>query len=125
MSTFTTNISIGDIPVTTADYLESATLVALLKKNEEEIQTLRELMVSDFILPVKPLAMACVFVKLAGTCVMAGIKDDIAEVTGSGQIEVGCIRGCEFLHWALQVAMEADPSLRHAVVDTINGFNEM
>jgi hypothetical protein len=34
LATFISDISIGGIPVTIADYLESATLVALLKKNE-------------------------------------------------------------------------------------------
>jgi len=41
LSSFITNISNVDISVTIADYLASTTLVALLKKNEEEIQALR------------------------------------------------------------------------------------
>ena len=53
-----------------------------MKKNEEDIQALRELMDTDFVLPIRPLAMACVFVKLACNYVLAVIKDDIAEVTG-------------------------------------------
>jgi hypothetical protein len=56
---------------------------------------------------------------------MAVIKNDIAEVTGIGQIVVGCKGGCKSLQWALQVAIEADPSFAHAFVDAINGFNEM
>jgi len=31
----------------------------------------------------------------------------------------------ESLQWALHVAMETDPSFAHAVMDAINGFNEM
>jgi hypothetical protein len=37
MSSFITNISIGDNPFTNADYVASSTLVALMKKNEEKI----------------------------------------------------------------------------------------
>ena len=29
------------------------------------------------------------------------------------------------MHWGLQVAMEADPNVAHAVMDAINGFNEL
>ncbi len=81
LSTFITNISIGsNIPATTADYLASTILVALLKKNDEEIHALRELMGPNFILHIRPLAMACVFVELACNFVLAVIKDDFAEV---------------------------------------------
>jgi hypothetical protein len=88
-STFITNISIGDIPATTASYLALETLVALLKKNTEEILALRDLMGPDFILPIRPLAMACVFVELASNYDRTGIKDDIAEGTRHGQFAVG------------------------------------
>jgi len=82
MATFTSNIASGDVPATTADYLASATLVPLLKKSEEDIHLLREMLGPDFVLPIRPLAMACMFVKLACNCVLSGINDDIAEVTG-------------------------------------------
>ena len=90
LSTFITNIFIGDIPVTTAEYLALATMVALLKKNEEDIHALRELMGPYFVLAIRSLAMACVFVKHACNCVMAVIKYDIVEVTEPGQLAVGC-----------------------------------
>jgi len=67
-------------------------LGALLKKNEEDIMKLRELFRPDFVLPIRPLAMVYVFVKLA-----CNIKDDIVDVTGPGQIVVGCKGGCESL----------------------------
>ena len=76
------NIAIGDVPTTTADYLASATLVTLLKKSKEDTLALRELLGPDFVFPIRALAMACVFVKLACNCVLSGIKDDIAKVTG-------------------------------------------
>jgi hypothetical protein len=82
MATFISYNATGDVPATTADYLASATLVALLNKSEEDIHALRELFGPDFVLPIHPLARACVFVKLAYNCVLSGIKDDIAEVTG-------------------------------------------
>ena len=65
LAVFITSISTSDIPSAIVDYLASATLVALLKKNEEETQALRELMVPDFILPIRPLVMSCIFVILA------------------------------------------------------------
>ena len=82
LATFTSNITTGDVPATTADYLASATLVPLLKKSEEDIHLLREMLGPDFVLPIRPRVMACVFVKLACNCVLSGIKDDIAKVTG-------------------------------------------
>jgi len=81
MTTSISNIATGEFCATTADYLASATLVALLKKSEEDIHALQELLGLDFVLPIRLLAMACVFVKLACYCVLSGIKDDIAEVT--------------------------------------------
>ena len=53
-----TNVATANIPSSTADDLASATLVALLKKNEEDTQALRELMGPNFVLPIRPLAMA-------------------------------------------------------------------
>jgi hypothetical protein len=97
LATFTSNIATGDFPATTADYLASATLVALLKRSEEDIQALRELLGQVFVLPIRPLAMACGFVKLACYCVLSSIKDDIADVTGPCQFVVGCKGGCESL----------------------------
>ena len=94
---FISNIASGDFPTATTDYFASATLVALLKKNEEDIRTLRELLGPDFVLPIRTLAMACVFVKLACNCMLSGIKDDIADVTGPGQFVVGCKGGYESL----------------------------
>ena len=61
----------------------------------------------------------------AFNCTLSGIKDDIADVTGPTQFAVGCKGGCESLQWALHVAMEADPDFAHAVMDAINGFNEL
>jgi hypothetical protein len=84
LATFISNIASGDVPTTTTDYFASATLVALLKKNEDDIRGLRELMGPNFLLPIRPLAMACVFVKLACKCTLFGIKDDIAGVIGPG-----------------------------------------
>jgi hypothetical protein len=97
LAAFISNIATGGVPATTADYLETATLVALLKKSEEDIHVLRELLGPDFVLPIRPMAIACVFVKLACNCVISGIKDDIANVTGPGQIAVGCKGGCKSL----------------------------
>jgi hypothetical protein len=94
LAVFISNIASGDVPPKTADYFASATLVALLKKNKEDITALRELLGSDFVLPIRPLAMACVFVKLACNCMLSGIKDDIEEVTGPCQFAVGCKGGC-------------------------------
>ncbi len=59
LSIFITNISTGDNPSSTADCLASVALMALLKKNEEETQVLRELIGPDFVLPIRPLAMVC------------------------------------------------------------------
>jgi len=44
LATFISNIASGEVPTTTADYFASATLVALLKKNEDDIKALRELL---------------------------------------------------------------------------------
>jgi len=110
LAVFISNIASGDVPPKTADYLASATLIALLKKNEEDIHALRELLGSDFVLSIRPLAMSCVFVKLACNCMLSSIKDDIADVTCPCQFAVGCKGGCESLQWALQAAMEADPA---------------
>jgi hypothetical protein len=63
--------------------------------------------------------------KLVCNCTIYGINDDIAEVTGPCQFAVGCKGGCESLQWALHVAMEADLGFAHAVMDAINGFNEL
>jgi hypothetical protein len=81
LAVFITNAATANIPSSTADYLASAILVARMKKNEEDTQALRELMGPNFGLPINPLAMACVFVKLTCNCVISGIKDDFAEVT--------------------------------------------
>ena len=43
LAVFISNIASGDVPPETADYFASATLVALVKKNEEDIYALREL----------------------------------------------------------------------------------
>ena len=122
---FINKVATVNIPSPTADYLASATLLALLKKNEEDTQALRELMGPDFVLPIRPLAMACVFMKLVCKCVLYGIQGDIAEVIGPFQYVVGCKGGCESLPWTLQVAMEADPDFAQAVMDAINGFNAL
>jgi hypothetical protein len=99
--------------------------VALLKKNADDIKALRELMGPDFVLPIRTLAMACVFVKLACNCMLFGIKDDIADFIGPCQFAVGCKGGCESLQWAMHAAMEADPAFAQAVMNAINGFNEL
>jgi len=125
LATFVSNIASGDVPTSTADYLASATLVALLKKDEEDIQAMRAILGSDFVLPIRPLAMACVFVKLACICMLSGIKDDTVDVTRPCQLAVGCKGGREALQWAIHVAMEADPEFAQAVMDSINGFNEL
>lgn len=57
-----------------ADFLASATPVALLKKSEADTLVLRERMGLDFVLPIRPLAMACVFVKFACCCMFVDIK---------------------------------------------------
>jgi hypothetical protein len=108
LATFISNIATGDVPATTAGYLASATLVALPKKSEEDIHALRELLGPDFVRPIRSLAMACVFVKLACNCVLSGIADDIADVTGPCQFAVGCKGGCESLPWVLHAVMEAN-----------------
>ena len=125
MTTFISNVANGDVPATTGDYLASATLVALLKKSEEDIHALRELLGPNFVLSIRSMAMACVFVMLACNFVLSGIKDDIAKVTGPGQFMVGCKGRCESLQWVLHVAMEADLTFAHTVMDALNEFNEM
>jgi hypothetical protein len=52
--TFISNIASGDVPTSTADYIASATRVALLKKNDDDIKTLRELLGPAFVLPIAP-----------------------------------------------------------------------
>jgi hypothetical protein len=94
---FIYNIASGDVPTATADYLASATLVSLLKKNEEDIHAMRALLGLHFVLPIRPLAMACVFLKQACNCMLLGIKDDLADGTGPCQFAVGCKGGCESL----------------------------
>jgi len=93
LATFITNIATGNVTAATADYLAPATLVALLKKSEEDTQALRDLLEPGFVLPIRPLAMACVFVKLACNYTISGIKDDIVDVTGPNQLAVGCKGG--------------------------------
>ena len=91
LATLIFNIASGDVPTSTADYFASATLVALMKKNEDDIKTLRELLGMAFVLPIRPLAMASVFVKLACNCMLSDIKDDIVmDVTGPCHFAVGC-----------------------------------
>ena len=107
LATYISNIATRDVHSTTADYPAFATLIALLKKNEEDIHALRELLGQDFVLPIRPLAMACVFVKLTCSCVMSRIKYDSADVTGRCQFVVECKEGCESLQWTQYVAMEA------------------
>ena len=97
MATFTFNIATEYVAATTADYLALATLVALLKKSEVDIHALWELLGPDFVPPIRPLAMACVFVKLACKCVMSGIKYDIAKVSGPWQFAMGCKGGFDSL----------------------------
>jgi hypothetical protein len=41
LAVFITNVATANIPSSTADYLASATLVALMKKNEEDTQAHR------------------------------------------------------------------------------------
>ena len=79
----------------------------------------------DFVLPIRALAMACVFVKLACNCMLSGIKVDIADVTRPSQLAAGCKGGFESLRWAIHVAVEANPEFAQAVMDTINGFSEV
>ena len=117
LAIFTSNIVSGDGPTSTADYIAFAALVALLKKNLEDIHTMRALLGPDFVLSIRPLAMACVFVKLACNCMLSGIKDNIEDVTGPSQFAVGCKGGCESLQWTIHVAMEADPEFAQAVMD--------
>ena len=95
LTIFTSKIASGDVPTSTAHYLASATLVALLKKNEEDTHAMRALLGPEFVLPIRPLAMACVFVKLACNYMLSGIKEDIADVAGPSQFTVGCKGGCE------------------------------
>jgi hypothetical protein len=97
LATFISNIATGTVPSITADYLASATLIALLKKSKEDTHALRDLIGPSFVFPIRPLAMAYVFVKLACNCTLSGIKDDIADVIGSTQFAVGCKGGCESL----------------------------
>ena len=59
LATFISNSATGDVTATTADCLAFATLVSRLEKNEEDIHALRELIGPDFVLPIRPLAMAC------------------------------------------------------------------
>ncbi len=99
--------------------------MALLKKSKEDMHALRELLGPDFILPIRPLAMVCVFVKLTCNYMLSGIKDDIKVATGPRQFAVGCKGGCESLQRALHVAMEADLAFPLTVMDAINGFNEL
>ena len=47
LATFISNIASGDVLTTTTDYFVSTTLVALLKKNENDIKALRELLGPD------------------------------------------------------------------------------
>ena len=54
LASFISNIASADVPTATANYLASATLVALLKKNEEDIQAMRALLGPDFVLPYSP-----------------------------------------------------------------------
>ena len=61
LATFISNIATGNVHAVTADYLASATLVALLKKGDEDTQALRDLLGPGFVLQIRPLAMACVF----------------------------------------------------------------
>jgi hypothetical protein len=61
------------------------------------LKALRELMGPKFVLPIRPLAMAYVFVKLACNSVVYGIKDDIAEVAGPCLYALDCKGGCESL----------------------------
>ena len=56
---------------------------------------------------------------------LSGIKEDIADVTRPSQFAVGCKGGCESLQWTIQMAMEVDPEFAQAVMDAINGFNEL
>ena len=46
---------------------------------------------------IHPLAMACVFVKLACNCVLSGIKDNIVDAIGPCHFALGCKGGCESL----------------------------
>ena len=82
LATFISNIARGNVPSVTADNLASATLVALLKKSEEDTHALRDLLGPSFALPIRPLTMARVFVKLACKCTLSSMKDDIADDTG-------------------------------------------
>ena len=97
LETFIANIATGNAPAATADYLASATLVAILKKSEKGTHALRDHLGPGFALPIRPLAMACVFVELACNCTLSGINDDIADVTGPTQFAVGYKGGCESL----------------------------
>jgi hypothetical protein len=73
LAVFIINVATANTSSSITDYMASETLVALLKKNAEDTQALRELMGPDFVLSMRPLAMACVFVKLACNCVISGI----------------------------------------------------
>jgi hypothetical protein len=53
------------------------------------------------------------------------VQEAIRPAVGPSQFAVETKGGCELLQWALQMAMEAKPTLAGASLDAINAYGEI
>ena len=85
MAAVFTRIARADVPATTKAYFGSATLIALMKKDEEEVRTMRAAQGEEFRLPVRPIAFGTVLVRVAALCTLYVVRDAIPAAVGPHQ----------------------------------------
>ena len=82
-----TRISGADVPPSTKLFLGSATLVALMKKDDSEVRAMRDEQGGDFRLPVRPIAFGTVLVRVAALCALYAVRADIPASVGPHQCQ--------------------------------------
>ena len=69
--------------------------------------------------------MGTAIAKEACNCAFLMVKDAMGPAVGPSQFAVETKGGCALLQWALQMAMEAKPTLTGANLDAINAYGEI
>jgi hypothetical protein len=126
-TTFTTIISAMAAGVTdrTCDIVSSATLVIILKKTEEKMETMKRKQGPNYIQPQRPLGMGNTIPKVAANCILAKVQHAVAVSAGAHQIAINAKGGCNMIQWDLQIIIEAEPDLARACLDASNAFGDM
>ena len=87
----------GDLPQKTAYILSSATLIILLKKDAETMETLKQQMGDAYLQPQRPIGMGTTIVKMACNCALPMVKEAMGPAVGPSQFAVKTKGGCALL----------------------------